>query len=138
VAKTLVIGANGFIGSHLVDALSGVGHEVTAFDRFSSGTPTFLADDVRVFRGEFLSRADLESAVDGQDYVVHTLSTTTPASAESDPTLDIRTNVAQTVELLESSVDAGVKHVYFSSTGGAIYGPQGKAEYSESDRALPI
>jgi UDP-glucose 4-epimerase len=72
------------------------------------------------------------------DFVVHALSTTTPATAESDPTLDIRTNVAQTVELLESCVDANVGHLYFTSTGGAIYGPQGKAEYSESDRALPI
>jgi UDP-glucose 4-epimerase len=89
-------------------------------------------------QGEFLSRGDLDAAVKGSDFVVHTLSTTTPATAESDPTLDIRTNVAQTVELLESCVDAGVRHVYFASTGGAIYGPQGKAEYSEADRALPI
>lgn len=138
MAKTLVIGGNGFIGSHLVDALSLAGHEVTAFDRFSSQTPTFTADGVRILQGEFLSRSDLENAVSGQDYVLHFLSTTSPATAESDPTLDIRTNVAQTVELLESCVDSGVKRFYFASTGGAIYGPQGKAEYAETDRALPI
>ena len=136
--KTLVIGANGFIGSHLVDALVAADHEVRAFDRFSSRTPTFATRDVEIVQGEFLSRADLDSAVQGMDFVVHVLSTTTPATAESDPTLDIRTNVAQTVELLESCVDANVGHLYFASTGGAIYGPQGKAEYSESDRALPI
>ncbi|TFB59215.1 NAD-dependent epimerase/dehydratase family protein [Cryobacterium sp. Hz7] len=138
MAKTVVIGANGFIGSHLVDSLAAGGHSVTAFDRFSSQQPTFTAPGVRVLQGEFLSRSDLEGAVDGQDYVFHFLSTTSPATAESDPTLDIRTNVAQTVELLESAATAGIKRFYFASTGGAIYGPQGKAEYSEMDRALPI
>ena len=138
MAKAVVIGANGFIGSHLVDSLAAAGHSVTAFDRFSSQNPTFAAPDVRVLQGEFLSRSDLEGAVDGQDYVFHFLSTTSPATAESDPTLDIRTNVAQTVELLESAASAGIKRFYFASTGGAIYGPQGQAEYAETDRALPI
>lgn len=111
---------------------------MTAFDRFSSQSPTFNESNVRLLRGEFLSRADLEDAVAGQDYVFHFLSTTSPATAESDPTLDIRTNIAQTVELLEACVAAGVQHFYYASTGGAIYGPQGKARYSESDRTLPI
>ena len=138
MAKLLVVGANGFIGSHLVDSLAAEGHEITAFDRYSSNSPTFLSSKARVLLGDFLSRGDIESAVAGQEYVLHFLSTTTPATAESDPTLDIRTNVAQTVELLEACVDAGVKHFYFASTGGAIYGEQGKSEYSELDRALPI
>ncbi|MFC5930757.1 NAD-dependent epimerase/dehydratase family protein [Cryobacterium melibiosiphilum] len=138
MAKTLVIGGNGFIGSHLVDALTEAGHDVAAFDRFRSSEPTFKTPSATVLQGEFLSRSDLEAAIQGQEYVFHFLSTTTPATAESDPTLDIRTNVAQTVELLESCVEAGVKRVYFASTGGAIYGPQDKEDYSEVDRALPI
>lgn len=138
MAKALVIGGNGFIGSHLVDALARDGHDVTAFDRFSSVQPTFTSPNVTVMPGEFLSRSDLDEAVRGQDFVFHFLSTTSPATAESDPTLDIRTNVAQTVELLESCVGAGTDRFYFASTGGAIYGPQGKTDYSENDRALPI
>jgi UDP-glucose 4-epimerase len=138
VAKALVIGANGFIGSHLVDHLSVAGLEVTAFDRFSSRAPTFQTTDVHMSTGEFLSRADLDAAVQGQDYVFHFLSTTSPATAESDPTLDIRTNLAQTVELLESCVSAGIRRFYFASTGGAIYGEQGKSEYAETDPAMPI
>lgn len=138
MAKAVVIGANGFIGSHLVDSLVADGLDVTAFDRFSSVEPTFATDQVRLLQGEFLSRSDLEEAVRGQDYVFHFLSTTSPATAEADPTLDIRTNVAQSVELLESSVEAGVQHFYYASTGGAIYGPQDKLEYAEIDRALPI
>lgn len=137
MAKALVIGANGFIGSHIVDMLADAGHEVTAFDRFSTPDTTFTRS-ARMISGDFLSRGDLEAALVAQDYAFHFLSTTTPASAEGDPTLDIRTNVAQTVELLEACVQAGVSHVYYGSTGGAIYGSQGRAEYSEGDRALPV
>lgn len=138
MADVLVVGGNGFLGSHLVDRLAAIGHTVTAFDRFSSGRPLYTAEGVRAAPGEFLSRSDLDAAVQGQAYVVHCLSTTTPATAERDPTLDIRTNVAQTIELLDSSVEAGVSGFYFASTGGAIYGPQGKPRYAETDRALPI
>lgn len=138
MAKALVIGANGFVGSHLVDALVASGHEVSAFDRFSSDQPTFESSSVTVLQGEFLSRSDLESAVAGQEIVFHFLSTTNPATAESDPTLDIRTNVAQSVELLEACADAQVARFFFASTGGAIYGPQGKAAYKEDDAALPV
>lgn len=138
MARAVVVGGNGFIGSHLVDALAATGYEVTAFDRFSSSAPTYRAPDVRIQRGDFLSRSDLEAAVRGQDLVFHLLSTTTPATAEDDPTLDIRTNLAQSVQLFESAVAAGVQHVYFFSTGGAIYGLQGRSEYAETDRAMPV
>lgn len=138
MAEVLVIGANGFLGSHLVDGLSADGHKVTAFDRFNFSQPMFERHDVRIIRGDFLSRSDLDRAVIGQRIVMHFLSTTTPATAESDPTVDIRTNVAQTVELLEACVEAGVEHVFFASTGGAIYGLQSKSEYSEDDPAHPV
>ncbi len=138
MAKILVIGANGFIGSHLVDALAAAGHEVTAFDRYRSELPAFEVQGVRVLSGDFLSRSDLERAVAGQEVVFHFLSTTTPATAEGDPTFDLRTNVAQTVELLQLCVAASVQHFYFASSGGAIYGDQGKAQYVEDDRALPV
>ncbi|HEV7741954.1 MAG TPA: NAD-dependent epimerase/dehydratase family protein, partial [Pseudolysinimonas sp.] len=137
MAKVLVIGANGFIGSHVVDALVAAGHEVSAFDRFRTADTVFTSA-VNMIAGDFLSRSDLEAAVAGQDYVFHLLSTTTPATSEGDPTLDVRTNVAQTVELLEACVAAGVAHFYYGSTGGAIYGSQGKSEYAETDRALPV
>lgn len=135
--RAVVVGANGFLGSHLVDALVQKGLEVTAFDRFSL-EPSYRAENVRRITGDFLNRKDLEEAVAGQRYVFHFLSTTTPATAAGDPTLDIRTNIAQTVELLESSAAAGVERVFYASTGGAIYGDQGKSEYSEADRALPV
>lgn len=138
MAKVLIIGANGFIGSHLVDTLSQEGHEVTAFDRFSSGSPLFQSTTAHVMAGDFMRRSDLERAVKGQDDVFHFLSTTDPASADKDPRLDVETNVSQSIELLDVCAASGIRHFYFASTGGAIYGEQGKPRYVETDRALPI
>lgn len=137
--NVVVIGANGFIGSHLVDALAQKNsYKVTAFDRFSSNNFNFDSKNVNILRGDFLNRTSLEEAVKGQDLVFHFLSTTTPATAQSDPTLDIRTNVIQSVELLEACVKHGVKHVYFASTGGAIYGLQHQEMFREVDQTLPV
>jgi UDP-glucose 4-epimerase len=135
VAKCLIIGANGFLGSHLVDELDRRGHQVTAFDRFSSTRPTFTAKTINRITGDFLNRADVALALEGQDYVFHFLSTTTPATAEDDPTLDVRTNIASSIDLLSLCVEAGVSRVYFASTGGAIYGDQPGVILDE--RAIP-
>lgn len=47
-------------------------------------------------------------------------------------------NIAPTIQLLEASVEAGISRFYYASTGGAIYGNQGKSTYTENDRTLPV
>lgn len=137
MVESLVIGANGFLGSHLVDTLSANGHAVTAFDRFSSGAPRFQAP-ASILVGDFLSDQDLRAAVEGKDYVFHFLSTTTPASTVENPTLDVASNITQSVQLLSFCVGAGVKRFYFASTGGAIYGNQNLEVFSERAATLPV
>lgn len=140
MAKVLVLGANGFIGSHLVDSLISKGHIVRAFDRFSSGDVSFnTSEDVEVFAGNYLNSDDLRQALKGIEYVFHFISTTTPASAENDPTIDIDTNIRMSVELFQLCVEAGVKRVIFASTGGAIYGlSESDTPHKEEDLALPV
>jgi UDP-glucose 4-epimerase len=139
MAKCLVLGANGFIGSHLVDALIHAGHEVRAFDRFGKNQPRFLSSEqIETFRGDFLNRDDLERAVNGMDYVFHFISTTTPATAENDPLIDIDTNVRMSIHLFEECAKQGVKKVIFASTGGAIYGSTSGEPISETIMPQPI
>src|SRR5215216_1282036 len=78
VAKCLVIGGNGFLGSHVVDELVTAGHTVTVFDRFSHDGPSFTSPAVRAITGDFFATDDLRAAVDGQELLFHFLSTTTP------------------------------------------------------------
>lgn len=138
MARCLVIGANGFLGSRLTDALVAAGHEVTAFDRFSRGTRAFSSTDLTVVAGDFLSVADLAAVVARQEYVFHFLSTTTPATVDADPTIDLRTNVQQSVELLALCARAGIRRLFYASSGGAIYGPQPGASFVEDAPAAPV
>ena len=60
------------------------------------------------------------------------LSMTDPATAEGDPTIDIRTNITSSVQLFAACADAGVCRVYFASSGGAIYGDQDRRSSARS------
>ena len=137
MADCLVIGGNGFLGSHLVDALVERGHTVTVFDRFSTA-PRWRVAGVGCIGGDFLNTADLEAAVHGRELVFHFLSTTTPASAERDPTIDLRTNVSQSIQLFDIASSARVRHLYYASSGGAIYGDQSSDRIAEDASAQPI
>lgn len=138
MADCLVIGGNGFLGSHVVDSLRRRGHSVAAFDRFGVQPVQFTQSDVEVLTGDFLNAADVRAAVAGRDVVLHFLSTTDPATAEDDPTLDIRTNVLASVELFTACADAGVERVCFASTGGAIYGDQDRSTFGEDTVTVPV
>lgn len=143
MSKALVLGANGFIGSHLVDSLASRGHEVRAYGHFSSNEPRFdKSDNVEIFAGDYMNTSQLAEALQGIDYVFHFLSSTTPATAENDPVLDIDTNIRASVELFKLCVESNVKRVLFASSGGTIYGegegtgPNGA--HLETDPTLPV
>ncbi len=141
MAKCLVLGANGFIGSHLVDSLIESGHKVRAFDRFNDNSETRFNEnsDVEVFSGDFLNRNDLDVALKDMDYIFHLISTTTPITADADPLIDVDTNIRMSIELMQSCAENGaIKKVIFASTGGAIYGLNSGGSVSEDVTPLPI
>jgi UDP-glucose 4-epimerase len=139
MSKCLVLGANGFIGSHLVDSLIAEGHTVRAFDRFRGRGPRFNASDsIELFEGDFMNRHDITNALNGIEFVFHLVSTTTPATAEDDPLIDVDTNIRMSITLFQECVSAHVKRVIYSSTGGAIYGINDHQPYTETDLPLPI
>jgi UDP-glucose 4-epimerase len=135
---TLVIGANGFLGSHLVDALCARGERLRAFDRFSSAPRFEDHPGIEKVIGDFLNRSDLQAAVAGCDAVYHFLSSSTPATSAGDLTYDIRTNVTPTIELLTMCAEANVRRFYFASSGGTVYGPAPRPVCREDDPMQPI
>lgn len=139
IPKCLVLGANGFIGSHLVDSLIESGYEVRAFDKYRNKNYRFNKDNkIEIFDGDFLNRNDLKQALKNVDYVFHLVSTTTPATAENEPIIDIETNIKVSVELLQECVDQNVKKIIFPSSGGTIYGENSSANTSEETLPKPI
>lgn len=138
MARALVLGGNGFIGSHLADFLADSGHEVSVFDRFS-GSTNFVNSSIRTIKGDFFNDTDLRAALDSQDYIFHFLSTSNPFLAESQPAADIKNSISRTVKLLEFCTSAKPRKFIFASTGGAIYGEtKASSPFTEDSLPLPI
>jgi UDP-glucose 4-epimerase len=121
-----------------VDALVEAGHEVTVFDRFSHDAIVAPPAGVRVVRGDLADGQTVRRVLEGQDLVAHLASSTAPIDADSDPSLEVRTNLAHTVDLLAAAADAGVRRVVFASSGGAIYGDQDRSPVSEDAVPRPL
>lgn len=119
--NALVLGGNGFIGSHLVDKLRAEGHGVSVFDRQLELFRNPLRD-VTYFHGDFGNRGLLTEALEGIDTVFHLISTTLPKTSNDDCAFDIQTNVVETIFLLEKCLEKKVKKIVFISSGGTVYG----------------
>ena len=119
--NVLVLGGNGFIGSHLVDRLLGEGHAVHVFDRQPERFRKPLAGVVYHLQ-DFGNRAILASVLPHVDVVFHLVCTTVPKTSNEDPAFDVMSNVVETIYLLEQCVNEKVKKVVFLSSGGAVYG----------------
>ncbi len=120
--KSLVVGGNGFIGMHLVGRLIENGHEVRLYDR-SPNRFRVVPRKAEYIEGELGNHGLIREAVEGMEVVYHLVSTTIPKTSNDDPVYDVRSNLVDTLGLLEACVEGGVRKVVFASSGGTVYGP---------------
>lgn len=139
MAKAIVTGGAGFIGSNLVDALIEKGHRVTIIDDLSTGRKENLNPEAR-FR-----QVDIRSAVidkifeqEKPDYLFHLAAQMNVRASVEDPKFDADVNIRGGINLLQSASKHDVKKVIFSSTGGAIYGEQDYFPADEEHPARPV
>jgi len=132
----LVLGGNGFIGSHLVDKLLEEDHKVRVFDKYKERYRKPIATvDYRY--GDFGNRGLLTEAMVEIDIVFHLISTTLPKTSNDDPVFDVESNVINTVFLLEQCVKRNIRKIVFLSSGGAIYGKASVLPIVESSLTEP-
>ncbi|OEU68015.1 MAG: NAD-dependent epimerase [Desulfovibrio sp. S3730MH75] len=132
----LVLGGNGFIGSHLVDKLLTEGHRVRVFDKYEEHfRKPLTAVDYRY--GDFGNRGLLTEALMDMDTVLHLISTTLPKTSNDDPVFDVQSNVIETLFLLEQCVAQKIKKIIFISSGGTIYGKPSILPIPENSPADP-
>jgi UDP-glucose 4-epimerase len=133
----LVLGGNGFIGTHLVDALLEGGHFVRICDR-SPNRFNATPQNVEYVEGELGNYGLIQEAVEGMEVVFHLVSTTLPKTSNDDPIYDVRSNLIDTLQLLEACVEAGVRKVVFASSGGTVYGEPQTMPITEDHPTNPI
>ncbi len=112
--KTLITGANGFIGSAVMRHLLGVGHDIRAVVRPGSDRRNLEGFPVEIVEGDLNDKVSLEQAVRGCNAVFH-------LAADyrlwiPDPDNMYQTNVKGTRELMLTSAEAGVEKIVYTSS----------------------
>ena len=147
----LITGADGFIGSHLTEALVRQGHKVRAFVFYNSfnswGWLDQCADDVKdqfeVFAGDIRDLHGVKEAMKGCDIVLHLAALIAIPYSYHSPDTYVDTNIKGTLNVLQAARELGVNRVIHTSTsevyGTACFVPiteqhplQGQSPYSAS------
>jgi nucleoside-diphosphate-sugar epimerase len=137
LAKYLVTGGAGFIGSHLVEELLRRGESVRVADNFSSGKRENVPQGVDVFDGDIADEAFAARAVAGCDYVLHQAAIPSVPRSVAEPLATNRANVDGTLAVLVAARDAGVKRVVFAGSS-SVYGNSAVLPKREDMRPAPM
>jgi UDP-glucose 4-epimerase len=120
--RVLVTGGAGFIGTHLCRRLLAEGHDVAVVDNESNGHRSNLPPDVRFTLADVARSEEIEAAfARGIDAVCHIAGQVSIIRSFSNPTLDMRTNVEGTLNVLQLCLKYKVPRLLYASSM-TIYG----------------
>jgi len=129
----LITGANGLIGSYLVDYLDFVGANVYAMSRSIEKLKKRFQNktNVKLIEQDLNEPINIDIAF---DYVIHTASNSHPLAFSKDPVGTMKTNLFGTINLLEHIKNRGGKFLYLSS--GEVYGNNIDHDFTEEDLGI--
>lgn len=142
MARYLVVGGAGFIGSHFLDRLLGPegAEAVTIYDNFTSGRREHFAHHaadprLAVVEAQVADLDRLTEVCRGVDVVIHLASNPDIAAAATDPDIDFREGTQLTRNVVEAMRRAGVGTILYAS-GSGVYGELGDYEIPEDHGPL--
>jgi UDP-glucose 4-epimerase len=140
MARYLVTGGCGFIGSHLADALVAAGHGVRILDDLSTGKRENAPDAAEVIVGDVADAATVEKAMRGVNGVFHLAAIASVARSNEDWAGTHRVNVTGTVNVMNAARTAAkgkpVPVVYISSA--AVFGDNQDVPLTEQSATRPL
>ncbi|MEK7452315.1 MAG: NAD-dependent epimerase/dehydratase family protein [Patescibacteria group bacterium] len=135
----LVTGGAGFIGSHLVDALIRRHIKVYVVDDLSTGNKNNVNPNATFVKCSINSPAFVEYVKKVKPNVIfHLAAQINVRTSVENPIYDAEVNIMGSLRLLKAAVEAGVKKIIFSSSGGALYPDSPKVPFSEKIFPDPI
>ncbi|WIM05474.1 MAG: NAD-dependent epimerase/dehydratase family protein [Candidatus Nitricoxidivorans perseverans] len=129
-----VVGASGFVGRCLLEALPAFGAPVLALARREPSRPL---PGVNAVVGRFESPGDFLPWLRRSRLVVHAASMSTPGSTAGNPLAELHGNLAPTLALLEALQAAPECGLLYLSSGGTLYGDTGPTPASEQGALRP-
>ncbi|WP_160121921.1 UDP-glucose 4-epimerase GalE [Rhodovarius lipocyclicus] len=139
MARYLVSGGAGYVGSHVVLALLDRGDEVVVLDNLSTGHRAAVPAQVQLCEVDLANRAAVDEVMAGWkfDAVFHLAALSLVGESMREPLRYIRTNVGNSINLAEAAIKADVKRFVFSSTA-AIFGVPRSTPIPENAPAEPV
>lgn len=122
MAKYLVTGGSGFIGSNIVKKLLELGEEVRVLDNFSTGRKINILphlDKIEFIEGDFTDLDVARKAVKGMDYVLHQGAIPSVPRSVKDPIKTNNANILGTLNMLIASKDEGIKKFVYAGSSSA-------------------
>ncbi len=124
MARYLVTGGAGFIGSNLVEELLRRGQQVRVLDNFATGREVNLLEfqkDIELVRGDIRDAATTDTAMQGVDYVLHQAALASVPRSIANPTASNEVNVQGTLNLLQAAHKHGVRR-FVAASSSSVYG----------------
>jgi UDP-N-acetylglucosamine/UDP-N-acetylgalactosamine 4-epimerase len=145
----LVTGAAGFIGSHLIESLLGLGQRVVGLDNFATGSPANLGrveqalgspeawGRFRFIEADIVDPEACVLATAGADYVLHQAALGSVPRSIEDPRATHLVNVDGTLNVFLAAMAAGVRRVVYASSS-SVYGDEASLPKREPDIGEPL
>jgi UDP-glucose 4-epimerase len=139
MAKILVTGGAGFIGSHVVELFLARGFEVVILDDLSTGRASNINPQAKFYQMD-IRNPDIRKIFETEkpDYISHHAAQMDVRRSVAQPLFDADVNILGSINLIECAKEFGVKHFVYISTGGAVYGEPERVPCEETDPINPI
>jgi UDP-glucose 4-epimerase len=137
--RCLVTGGAGFIGSHIVDGLVSMGHDVSCVDNFLTGSRDNLNPKARFYESDITNLEKLKEVFEKEkpEYVFHAAAGYLVQSIEN-PQRDAMVNIIGSINIAELCVKFKVKKLIYSNSGGASYGDPLEIPMTEEHSVNPL
>jgi len=134
--KILVTGVAGFLGSHLAEKLSELGHEIVGIDNMIGGYRDNVPKNIKFYNIDCCDLKKVKEILKGIDVVYHCAATAHEGLSVFSPYEITKNNYLASVSIFSASINENVKRIIFCSSM-ARYGEQ-KTPFTETMKPLPI